>query len=352
MNTERTGTWRVRQTVQTLPLYDLDIPPVQFQLSDSTNPAGSPPAALRALQSMQPAMLSQYPTTYSSALRAAIATYAGVDAAQVVMGCGSDELIDCAFRALVAPGGRVAFCDPTFVMARIFTVANALVPVPVSFAPGWELDVPALVAAQPSLVYLCRPNNPTGTPFAWARLDELLQRFGGPVIVDEAYAEYSKDPVTPRAPSLDRVLSLRTMSKAWGLAGLRVGYAVGSREMIGALERVRGPFKLTAASERAALAAVQQDGNWMRDEVEATLGRRARFVEALQQAGYAPLPSQANFLLVPVANAMELAEELLREDVAVRPFRNLPVVGDALRITVGPDEAARRIVNVLSKARS
>jgi len=348
---DRTGTWGVRQSVRTLPLYDLDIPPVQFQLSDSTNPAGAPPAALRALQAMQPSMLSQYPTTYSSALRGAIAAYAGVDAAHVVMGCGSDELIDCAFRALVAPGGRVAFCDPTFVMARIFSVANALVPVPVPFAPAWEIDVAALVAAQPSLIYLCRPNNPTGTPFAWARLEELLQRFDGPVIVDEAYAEYSKDPVTPRAPSLDRVLSLRTLSKAWGLAGLRVGYAVGSRELIGAIERVRGPFKLTAASERGALAAVQQDGDWMREEVEATLDRRARFVQALRHAGYAPLPSHTNFLLVPVANAMELAEELLRVEVAVRPFRDLPVVGDALRITVGPDEAVQRIVDVLSRAR-
>lgn len=343
--------WAGRPALRSLPIYDVDVPAVRFQLSDSTNPAGAPPAAVRALHEIPGSALSQYPTTYSASLRAALAEYVGVDESQVVVGCGSDEMIDCGFRGLVASGGRVAFCDPTFVMARIFGVANGLEPIPVPFRPDFDIDVDALLAAHPSLIYLCTPNNPTGIPFSLSRLDQLLERFDGPVVVDEAYAEYALDPITSRAPAMERVLSLRTLSKAWGLAGLRVGYAVGSRQLIELVERVRGPFKLTAPSERAALAALREDGGWMREQVVITLAERARFITTLCQIGYAPLPSQANFVLVPVTDATELADQLLLREVAVRPFRNLTGIGDALRIAVGSADALQLVLDVLATAR-
>jgi histidinol-phosphate aminotransferase len=233
-------------------------------------------------------------------------------------------------------------------MGHVFAVTNSLRPVAVPFAPGFELDVEALVAAQPALIYLCRPNNPTGTLYSSASFNELLSRFDGLVVVDEAYAEYAGDPVTPRAPALERVVSLRTMSKAWGLAGLRIGYAVGNRLLIDLIERVRGPFKLTVASEQVALAALKEDGDWMRTHVEETLVNRERFIQELRTIGYAPVPSSANFLLIPVAKAQAVADELLRHDVFVRPFTSLPGIGDALRITVGPDEAIQRVIEVLA----
>ncbi|MEP7344797.1 MAG: histidinol-phosphate transaminase [Gemmatimonadaceae bacterium] len=345
-------TWGGRPDVESLPLHDVDASAARFELSDNTNPAGAPPAALRVLREVTGPVLSHYPTTYSTPLRAAIAEFVDVDVSQIVVGCGSDELIDCAFRALVAPGGRVVYTDPTFLMARVFAVANGLEAVPVPFAPGFDLDIDALCAARPSLIYLCTPNNPTGTVFSASRLDSLLERFDGFVVVDEAYAEYVDAPITPRAPSLERVLSLRTLSKAWGLAGLRVGYAVGSRQLIELVKRVRGPFKLTAPSERAALAALQEDGGWMREHVAIVLAARARFSADLCRIGYAPLPSQANFVLVPMTNPSAVAEQLLLRDVAVRVFRNLTGIGDALRITVGPPEAMERVLQVLAQGRA
>lgn len=339
-----------RTIVRGLPLYDSDVPSVRFQLSDSTMDA-APPTALAVLRATTVSAACQYPTTYSADLRSALAEYVGVRPSEVVVGCGSDELIDCALRALVAPGGRVAYCDPTFVMARIFALANSLEPVAIPFPEAFALDVDALVAAEPDLVYLCSPNNPTASLFDWEQLHELLERFDGPILLDEAYAEYVDDPFTPRAPATGRVISLRTMSKAWGLAGLRVGYAVGCREMIDALERVRGPFKLTAPSERAALAALQHDLGWMLDGVRRTRTARASFTHALSSLGFRPLPSHANFLLVPVPDAPALAATLLEHEVAVRPFSTLPGIGDAVRITVGADDAIERVVDVMARYR-
>jgi histidinol-phosphate/aromatic aminotransferase/cobyric acid decarboxylase-like protein len=147
------------------------------------------------------------------------------------------------------------------------------------------------------------------------------------------------------------VLSLRTLSKAWGLAGLRVGYAVGCRQLIELVKRVRGPFKLTAPSERAALAALQEDDGWMSEHVAVALAAQVRFTADLCRIGYTPLPSHANFVLVPTTDAIALAEELLPRDVAVRVFRNLTGIGDALRITIGPPEAMERVLDVLAQRR-
>src|SRR5215211_2893907 len=142
-----------RAALRGVAIYDVEALDGHIELSENTNAWGAPPAATRVLAERNDARLTRYPSTYSSRLRGAIAEYIGVDAEEVVTGCGSDELIDCAFRALCEPGERVAYMDPTFVMTRVFAATNSLVPTPVALQTDGEPDVDAMIAAAPAIIY-------------------------------------------------------------------------------------------------------------------------------------------------------------------------------------------------------
>jgi histidinol-phosphate aminotransferase len=156
------------------------------------------------------------------------------------------------------------------------------------------------------------------------------------VILDEAYAEFMGDGWIARAPDAPNLLVTRTLSKAFGLAGLRIGYAAGAPALVAEVEKSRGPYKVSAIAERAAVAALREDGAWVTARVAEVRANRERLAAALRALGLAPLPSAANFLLVPVPHADHAARRMRAAGVAVRPFEDLRAVGDALRITVGP----------------
>jgi histidinol-phosphate aminotransferase len=259
-------------------------------------------------------------------------------------------VLDSALRAFTEPGDAIAYPDPTFAMVPIFARMNGLTPIAVPLRADYDLDAEALLAANARVIYLCLPNNPTGTAASRAAIERVIDAAPGLVIVDEAYAEYAGEGLIESAPRRERLLVTRTLSKAFGLAGLRVGYAAGNAGLIAEVEKSRGPFKVGAAAERAAIAAVTADRGWMRAAVERLRETRARFAEGLRERGFAPLPSAANFVLVPVDDAARRAAELARRDVAVRPFRALSGIGDALRITIGPWETMERVLAALDEA--
>ncbi|HEX5830151.1 MAG TPA: aminotransferase class I/II-fold pyridoxal phosphate-dependent enzyme, partial [Gemmatimonadaceae bacterium] len=148
----------------------------------------------------------------------------------------------------------------------------------------------------------------------------------------------------------DRLLVVRTMSKAFGLAGLRVGYAAGAPALVAEVEKSRGPYKVNALAERAALAALREDLPWVRARIAEAVTNRERLADGLRAIGLAPLPSNANFVLVPVTDAAALAQRLRDAGVAVRPFSALPTIGDALRISVGPWEMMEECLHLLDAA--
>ncbi len=318
-----------------------------LDLSDNTCRFGVPPAAMAALAAFDPALASRYPSPANDALRAALAAYAGVAPDEIVTGCGSDDVLDSALRAFGRPGDRVAFPAPTFVMLAHYARANALVPVPVPPGADGAPDVDALLAAGARHVYLCSPNNPTGATLPAGALERVLAATPGLVILDEAYAEFAGRSEAAAAPARGRLLVARTMSKAFGLAGLRVGWGVGARELVLAVEKARGPFRVSAPAEAAAVAALAGDLGWMRAHVAAAVEARDRFARALREAGFAPLPSAANFVLVPVHDAAGAAAALRARGIAVRAFAALPGVGDALRVTVAPWPALEPVVAAL-----
>ncbi len=339
-----------RAAYRDIELYAPNRLPCAVDLSDNTNLWGVPPAAERALREAAAATVTRYPSLYAPALKDALAAYLGVSPDMVVTGCGSDDVLDSAIRALAEPGDRVAVPDPSFAMIPIFARMNGLEPVLVPLANGTDLDADAMLATGARVLYLCSPNNPTGNLLDAAAVRRVVREAPGVVIVDEAYAEFAERHALDLVRESDRVLVCRTMSKAFGLAGLRVGYALGAPALVAEVEKSRGPYKVNALAERVAHAALGEDMAWVRGRVDEAVANRERLAAELRARGLAPLPSQANFVLVPLDRAAEIGARMRALGVAVRPFPALAGIGDALRISVGPWEMMAACLDALDQA--
>jgi len=341
----------LRATYRDVPLYDPGRRPVDVDLSDNTNLFGVGPAAARALAGLPPSAVTRYPAVFADRLKAALAELHGVAPENVTTGCGSDDVIDSAVRAFCEPGDVLAYPDPTFGMVPLFGRMNGVRPVAVPLGPGYALDADALLAARGRVTYICTPNNPTGTAFDDAAIERVAVGTTGVLLLDEAYAEFAGHDFTRRAAGSERILSLRTLSKAYGLAGLRIGYAVGPARLIAEVEKSRGPYKISGAAEAAAVAVLTEDRDWVANVVATIIENRARLAAALADLGFETLPSAANFLLVRLpagARALAWNEALRTHGVAARPFSSVPGSGECLRVSVGPWEMMERFLAALA----
>lgn len=337
------------------------MPSTVIDLSDNTNLWGMPPAAQAALREVS-ADCARYPSPYSAELKGALATYVGAMDASVITGCGSDDVLDLAMRTFSTPGDTVAYSTPTFSMIPIFARVNGLVPIEVPIRDAdesYDIQPERLVESGARIIYICAPNNPTATPVSRAALTYVFEKAPGLVIVDEAYAEFAGATIVDLTSRSDRVLVTRTMSKAFGLAGLRFGYGVGAPTLIDYLERARGPYKVTAPAARAVFAALAETPNalgWVRDHAMLACDTRDRFVGELRRLGLAPLPSSANFVLLPHREAAAIARRCRMGGVLVRLMTGLPRSldafaqsdGNALRIGVGPWEGMQQTLGLLA----
>ena len=320
-----------------------------IELGDSTNLWGPCPAAIDAIRGMT-GDVSRYPTRYGSDLKEVLAAYHGVSPDEVVTGCGSDDVIRSAMGAFAAWGDPVGWMDPTFVMIPVFARLLGLDARPVQFTSGFAIDAAALLATDAAVTYLCSPNNPTGTAAARDAVARVLDAARGLVVLDEAYADYAGDTWANVAPRHGRLLVTRTFSKSFGLAGLRVGYGIGHADVVAAIEKVRGPFTLNALAERAACAAIVDGVPWMRARAAEAVVNRERLAAELSALGAPPFPSAANFVLVPVPDARAVAAVALRHGLLVRTFTALPVVGEAVRTSVGPWPVMERVIAAFREA--
>jgi histidinol-phosphate aminotransferase len=303
-------------------------------LSDNTNLWGPPPSLQRALTALATGEVSRYPSAFSDDLKRAIARYTGVDESCVVTGCGSDDVLDSAIRAFGVAGDRLAQLDPTFSMIRAFAALNGLTVTGIS--AHQENLAAAFAETDARLIYLCSPNNPTGGVTSPDVIEAIIAGSTGIVIIDEAYIDFGGVSSVRLVERYDNVLVTRTFSKAFGLAGFRVGYGVGAPELVRQVECARGPYKISRLSERVAIAVLENDTEWMARRVAETVSNRERLQRELATLEYPALQSGANFVLVRVSNA-ERVEAFMRDaGVAVRRFDRLPGIGDAVRITIGP----------------
>ena len=327
---------QLRAAYDSLELYDPGRTPCAVDLSDNTNVFGPAPSVRAAIEACADARITRYPSVYANDLRRALADLHGVAPENIATGCGSDDVIDSALRAFCDPGDAIAYPDPTFGMVPVFGRMNALRPIAVPLGDDFALDAEGLLRAAARATYVCRPNNPTGTLFDRTALERICREAAGVVMIDEAYADYAEDDLTAFAVASDRTLVLRTLSKAYGLAGMRVGYAVGPQRLIAEIEKSRGPYKVSGVAEAAALAALG-DRAWVRDSVARVIANRQRLEGELQSREVRFWDSAANFVLVKVPGDAAVWNTRLRErGVAVRPFSGLSGVGDCIRVSVGP----------------
>jgi histidinol-phosphate aminotransferase len=341
-----------RDDYRALDLYAPDRRPVAVDLTDNTNRWGAHPAALAAVRAVEDDTLTRYPALYADDLKDAVARRYGVPFDSITTGCGSDDVLDSAFRAAGPEGGTVRFPGPTFSMIETFARMNGRTPVEVPWSRA--LDDPAvLLESDPVIVYVCRPNNPTGSsaPRAWLErlLDAAAAAEGPLLILDEAYADFAPESLIREAPKRPNLLIARTLSKAFGLAGFRVGFAVGSTEVAREVEKSRGPYKVSRLAEQAAVAALDDADGWAASTIAECLANRARLFTALQERGLEPLPSDANFLLFPIPAGSTAAwnDALRAHGVAVRPFPACADVGDGMRVSLAPWPMLERFLDAV-----
>jgi len=323
------------------------------KLASNENALGPSPRALEAARTAL-GNIHRYPDGAAYALRDAIARFHGIGRDEVLQGAGSNELLDLAVRTFATPAHHVVFAEPAFVVYRIAALAGG---VPFTAVPLKDHvhDLPAMAAAvtpKTRLLFVANPNNPTGTHVGRAAVEELLRVVPPEVIVvmDEAYFEYADAPDYPSSLALrhlrERLLVMRTFSKAYGLAGLRVGYAVGPAPLIEYMNRVRAPFNVTLPAQAAAVAALDDQAHVEQSRLSNT-AERARLTRELQGLGFSVAPSQANFVLVDVGRpARVVYDRLLERGVIVRPFGNLPT---SLRVTCGLPHEDDRFLTALTE---
>jgi histidinol-phosphate aminotransferase len=317
-----------------------------IKLASNEGPFGPFPAAQEAI-ARATAELNRYPDGGVYRLHEALAERHGVSSAEVSVGPGADGCIDMLSQAILDPGDEIVCGWPSFPSYVIYALKQGAEAKLVPLA-DYRYDLDALLEAvtpRTKLVYICHPNNPTGTMNSTEELDAYFERVPDHVltVVDQAYFEYIErtdypDAVERYLKNGRRVVVLRTFSKIYGLAGLRVGYAVGPSGLCASLAKVRRPFDLTTPAQVAAIASIDDAAEVARRRAVNTEGL-ARLEPLLREHGLDPVPSVGNFLYVETGNdASQLFDQLLREGVIVRPLAGFGSP-TAIRISVGtPDE--------------
>lgn len=317
-------------------------------LMDNSSRFGPNPVAGKVLEETTAADLKGYPPIDSLALREAAAATHDHPPEGVLTANGANELLDVIIRAVAGPGGTVAFHPPSFSMLPHFTDYNGAQQVPVPLGDGWSLDVDGFLEADADLSIVTRPNNPTGNAFPRDQVLRIVDGVDGLVVVDEAYVQFGPDSLRDALETHENVVLLRTLSKAHGLAGLRVGYALAHPDLVEELAKVRSPYRLDALSERVAVAALQ-DPTYAEEAARTVAKQRPRLVEGAEALDVRAFPSDANFVLLePPVDAHALTEALVDRGILVRDFP-----GDMkpyIRVTVGPPDDVDAFLEALEPA--
>jgi histidinol-phosphate aminotransferase len=326
-----------------------------IKLASNENPHGPSPKAVAAIRALA-AGLHRYPDGASFELRRRLAGKLGVDGEQIVFGAGADEVLELLAKTFLAPGTEAVFAWPSFAMYPIVVKGMGATPVAVSLTDGLVHDLPAIARAitdRTRIVFVCNPNNPTGTSVGADAFDRFVAELPDHVIlaVDEAYVEFARRGDFPDSLAWVRrrpgTVVLRTFSKVYGLAGIRVGYGVSDAETTGYLQRARHPFNVNRLAEVAALAALDDA-----EHAEKTLRSNAEGVAYLSAElttlGIEVCPTDANFVLARGGVGVHAA--LLREGVIVRPLTGFGMP-EHIRISVGLPEENERLIKTLKRLR-
>ncbi|MBS3815440.1 MAG: histidinol-phosphate transaminase [Hadesarchaea archaeon] len=329
---------------------DEEVKPVK--LCSNENPLGPSPKAVEALKN-EAEKIGEYPDSSALELKKAISNHLSVEPNMICLGNGSDEVMDLACKAFIDPGDKCLIPTPTFSMYEIACQVNLGEPNFVELPEfQWEKDTLLSALKDSTLAFIGRPNNPTGNSMNEGDLKELLET-GKPIIVDEAYGEFAEYSVVDWTKSYDNLLVLKTFSKIYGLAGIRVGYSIGNPKIIEVLERIRSPFNVNRLAQVAAIAALE-DEEFIQEVKEIIINGRNHLRKELTKLGFRVLPSDANFLMVGLqdfdTNSIKVCNYLAKQGILVRNLANFRGAGlDWIRITVGKPSQNEKLLDALKK---
>ncbi len=326
-----------------------------IKLASNENPWGPSPLAVAALRETSD-QIGWYPDANGYALKGALAGHLGLAPDRITLGNGSNDVLDLVARTFVGPGDEVIYSQYAFLVYALVTQAVGGQSI-VTPALDWGHDLQAMANAvtdRTKVVFLANPNNPTGTFVDEGRLTQFLERMPGRVVVvlDEAYCEYVTEPGYPDGVALMRnyenLVVTRTFSKAYGLAGLRIGYGLASAPVTDLLNRVRQPFNVSNVAQAAALAALD-DAEHITRSRDTNLSGKRYLCEAFEAMGLKYIPSVANFVAVEIGKeSMRVYQDLLHRGLIVRPVANYDMPAH-LRITVGRDRDNEQLVKTLGE---
>jgi histidinol-phosphate aminotransferase len=343
----------IRQDVKSMRGYAVQPSAGLVKVDTMENPFRLPAALRHALgERLAQVALNRYPAERGNVLRAALAAHAGMpEGCDIVLGNGSDELITMLSMACDVPGNVVLAPLPGFVMYALSAQLQGLKFVGVPTTADFELDLPAMLAAvrehRPALIYLAYPNNPTANLWNDAAIEAIIEAAPGLVVMDEAYQPFAARESMDRLKCHPHVLLMRTMSK-FGLAGVRIGYLIGRRELIAEIDKLRPPFNISVLNCEAALFALEHADEYAHQAAVIRGERELLQLKLRDLPGVQAFPSEANMILVRVPDSARCFEGMKARGVLVKHIAGLhPLLANCLRLTVGTPEENVLMIDAL-----
>ena len=297
--------------------------------------------------------LNRYPDPQQNLVKAALAKIKNVSREQLLLGNGSDEVLDLIFRVFCEPKvDTVIVLPPTYGMYEVLANTNDVGLIKISLLDNYQPNVDEILKAQNSqtkLLFLCSPNNPTANSFNADKIETLIKKFTGIVVIDEAYIDFSsQESWIGRLNEFPNLIVIQTLSKAYGLAGIRLGACYSSTKIISVLNKIKPPYNVNQLTQQTALKALQNSIK-TNNEIAIIISERNKLKTDLEEISFVVkvYPSDANFLLVKVDNAIVRYHQLVEHEIIVRNRTNLPLCENCLRFTVGTKEENKKLMNTL-----
>lgn len=298
---------------------------------------------------------NRYPDPLQWKVKEKLSQIKGVPLSQIFIGNGSDECIDLLIRSVCEPGiDNIIICPPTYGMYQVCADINNVSAIKVPLTPDFQLNLPAIEEAiddQTKIIFLCSPNNPTGNSLIKEDVEVVLNNYFGLVVIDEAYINFSRQrSFVQELKDYPNLVIMQTLSKAWGLAALRVGMAFASEEIIDVLNKVKPPYNINQASQELALQALEEVGQ-VNDMIREIVEQRDKLTIQLQELSLVLriYPSDANFLLVKVTEPKSIYNFLLSKGIVVRDRSRVELCEGCLRITIGTPAENEQLISALKQ---
>ncbi|WNZ45811.1 histidinol-phosphate transaminase [Leptolyngbya boryana CZ1] len=318
-----------------------------IKLNTNENPYLPSPHAIAVLKNLDPEWLRRYPDPYANDFRQATSEALNIPKDWIMVGNGSDDMLNVVVRACAEPGRKVVYPMPTYVLYRTLTEIQDADRLEIPYGENNQLPLDALIEAQGAVTFIASPNSPSGHVVAMSDLRQLAANLNGVLVIDEAYVDFAEETALPLVEQFQNVIILRTLSKGYSLAGLRLGFAIAQPHLIRGLFKVRDSYSVDAIATLVGAAAMR-DQDYKNECAEKVKRSREKLAIELRQLGFEVWNSQTNFLLTqPPGNAAKIYEALKQQNILVRYF-NQPNLDDKLRISVGTDEQNRILITTLS----